>query len=83
MSDPSFGLLMLGLIVVAIMMGYPTAFTLMGLGMAFGFLAFWIPGAHWYDNRVFDLIAQRAGYRRPVPAPITLATGGQSASGMW
>ncbi len=59
MSDPSFGLLMLGLIVVAIMMGYPTAFTLMGLGMVFGFLAFWIPGAHWYDNRVFDLIAQR------------------------
>ena len=31
----------------------------------------------------FDLVAQRAGYRRPVPAPITLATGGQSASGMW
>ena len=59
MSDPSFGLIMLGLIVVAIMMGYPTAFTLMGLGMAFGFLAFWIPSAHWYDNRVFDLIAQR------------------------
>jgi TRAP-type mannitol/chloroaromatic compound transport system permease large subunit len=58
-SDPSFGLLMLGLIVVAIMMGYPTAFTLMGLGMVFGFLAFWVPGAHWYDNRVFDLIAQR------------------------
>ena len=59
MSDPSFGLLMLGLIVVAIMMGYPTAFTLMGLGMVFGYLAFWIPAAHWYDNRVFDLIAQR------------------------
>jgi len=58
-SDPSLGLLMLGLIVVAIMMGYPTAFTLMGLGMVFGFLAFWIPDAHWYDNRVFDLIAQR------------------------
>ena len=59
MSDPSFGLIMLGLIVVAIMMGYPTAFTLMGLGMVFGFLAFLDPGAHWYDNRVFDLIAQR------------------------
>ena len=50
---------MLGLIVVAIMMGYPTAFTLMGLGMVFGYIAFWVPGAHWYDNRVFDLIAQR------------------------
>ncbi len=59
MSDPSLGLLMLGLIVAAIMMGYPTAFTLMGLGMVFGFVAFWVPGAHWYDNRVFDLIAQR------------------------
>ncbi|MEX2220970.1 MAG: TRAP transporter large permease subunit [Candidatus Rokuibacteriota bacterium] len=59
MSDPSFGLIMLGLIVVAIMMGYPTAFTLMGLGMVFGFLAFWAPDAPWYDNRVFDLIAQR------------------------
>jgi TRAP-type mannitol/chloroaromatic compound transport system permease large subunit len=50
---------MLGLIVVAIMMGFPTAFTLMGLGMIFGFLAFWVPGQHWYDNRAFDLIVQR------------------------
>ena len=58
-SDPSLGLPMLGLIVVAIMMGFPTAFTLMGLGMVFGFLAFLTPGQHWYDNRVFDLIAQR------------------------
>src|SRR5437870_388759 len=50
---------MLGLIVVAIMMGYPTAFTLMGLGLVFGFIAFWAPGAHWYQNRIFDLVAQR------------------------
>ena len=60
MSDPSLGLLMLGLIVVAIMMGFPTAFTLMGLGMIFGYIAFWVPGAHWWDNRVFDLMVQRA-----------------------
>ena len=59
MSDPSLGLLMLGLIVVAIMMGFPTAFTLMGLGMLFGFVAFLSPGQHWYDNRVFDLMVQR------------------------
>jgi len=58
-SDPSLGMTMLGLIVVAIMMGFPTAFTLMGLGMVFGYIAFWIPGAHWYDNRIFDLIVQR------------------------
>ena len=59
MSDPSLGLTMLCLIVVAIMMGFPTAFTLMGLGMIFGFIAFWTPGQHWYDNRAFDLIVQR------------------------
>src|SRR3982751_6358061 len=39
-STPALGLTMLGLIVVAIMMGFPTAFTLMGLGMIFGFIAF-------------------------------------------
>ncbi len=59
MSDPVLGLAMLGLIVIAIMMGFPTAFTLMGLGMVFGFLAFWTPDQHWYDNRVFDLMVQR------------------------
>ncbi|MBI1735433.1 MAG: TRAP transporter large permease subunit [Candidatus Rokubacteria bacterium] len=59
MSDPSLGLTMLGLIVVAIMMGFPTAFTLMGLGMIFGYLAFWTPGQPWWDNRAFDLMVQR------------------------
>jgi TRAP-type mannitol/chloroaromatic compound transport system permease large subunit len=58
-SDPSLGLVMLGLIVAAIMMGYPTAFTLMGLGAIFGFIAFWDPAHHWWQNRIFDLIAQR------------------------
>jgi TRAP-type mannitol/chloroaromatic compound transport system permease large subunit len=50
---------MLGLIVAAIMMGFPTAFTLMGLGMLFGYLAFWHTGQHWYDNQIFDLMVQR------------------------
>ena len=40
MSDPALGLLMLGLIVVVIIMGFPTAFTLMGLGMFFGMFAY-------------------------------------------
>src|SRR5205085_2730631 len=50
----------LGLIVVVIMMGFPTAFTLMGLGMMFGFVAFYDPAAHFWDNKVFDLMVQRA-----------------------
>lgn len=60
MSDPALGLTMLGLIVMAIMMGFPTAFTLMGLGVIFGFYAFYVPGEYWFDNRVFDLMVQRA-----------------------
>ena len=59
MSDPRLGLTMLGLIVAAIMMGFPTAFTLMGLGMIFGFLAFWTHGQHWWQNQIFDLMVQR------------------------
>jgi TRAP-type mannitol/chloroaromatic compound transport system permease large subunit len=58
-SDPALGLLMLTLIVVVIMMGFPTAFTLMGLGILFGFKAFYDPSQHWADNRVFDLMVQR------------------------
>jgi TRAP-type mannitol/chloroaromatic compound transport system permease large subunit len=59
MSDPALGLLMLGLIVVVIMMGFPTAFTLMGLGMFFGFFAYYRGGESWADNHIFDLMVQR------------------------
>ena len=60
MSNAALGLTMLCLIVVVIMLGFPTAFTLMGLGMVFGFIAFYDPAAPWFDNRVFDLMVQRA-----------------------
>src|SRR5258706_13739074 len=59
MSDPALGLLMLALIVVVILMGFATAFTLMGLGMFFGFIAFYDPNQSWAHNRVFDLMVQR------------------------
>ena len=59
MSDPALGLLMLCLIVVVIMMGFPTAFTLMGLGMFFGYIAFYVPHELFTDNKVFDLMVQR------------------------
>ncbi len=59
MSDPALGLTMLALIVVVIMMGFPTAFTLMGLGMVFGFTAFYDPSQPWMDNKVFNLMVQR------------------------
>lgn len=60
MSNAALGMTMLCLIVVVIMMGFPTAFTLMGLGMVFGYIAFYDPAAGFLDNRVFDLMVQRA-----------------------
>ena len=60
MTEPMLGLLMLGLIVVVIMMGFPTAFTLMGLGVFFGYIAFYDPTRGFTDNRVFDLMVERA-----------------------
>jgi len=59
MSDPALGLTMLALIVVVIMMGFPTAFTLMGLGMFFGFIAFYDPSHSWAQNKIFDLMVER------------------------
>src|SRR6266516_4453254 len=59
MSDPALGLLMLTLIVIVIMMGFPTAFTLMGLGIFFGYIAFYDPTHSWANNRVFDLMVER------------------------
>ena len=59
MSDPALGLTMLALIVVVIMMGFPTAFTLMGLGMFFGFIALYDPTQPWTQNHIFDLMVQR------------------------
>jgi len=59
MSDQILGLAMLGLIIVVIMLGFPTAFTLMGLGMMFGFVAFYDPSQSWAANKVFTLMVQR------------------------
>lgn len=59
MSDPALGLLMLVLIIVVIMLGFPTAFTLMGLGIVFGFIAYFKSGQAFADNLVFDLMVQR------------------------
>ena len=58
MDNQYLGLLMLGLVVVAIMLGFPTAFTLMGLGMLFGFFAYAASGQA--VGLVFDLMVQRA-----------------------
>ena len=61
-TNGHFGLLMLSLVVVAIMLGFPTAFTLMGMGMLFAFFAYHSGGqsAGGAVKQTLDLMVQRA-----------------------
>ncbi|HSG75953.1 MAG TPA: TRAP transporter large permease subunit [Burkholderiales bacterium] len=58
MSDPVVALVMLGILVSTIMIGFPVAFTLMALGVGFGYYAYFQPGQAFFDNRVFYLLTQ-------------------------
>jgi tripartite ATP-independent transporter DctM subunit len=51
MTDPQLGLLMLGLFIFAILLGFPIAFTLMALGLSFGLMGM--------GDLVFQLLVQR------------------------
>jgi tripartite ATP-independent transporter DctM subunit len=57
-SDPVIALVMLGILVTTIMIGFPVAFTLMALGVAFGYYAYFQPHQAFFDNRVFYLLTQ-------------------------
>ncbi|MEI8161842.1 MAG: TRAP transporter large permease subunit [Betaproteobacteria bacterium] len=60
MTNGHLGLLMLALIVVAIMLGFPTAFTLMGMGMMFAWFAFRSQNPALAVQQTLDLMVQRA-----------------------
>jgi TRAP-type mannitol/chloroaromatic compound transport system permease large subunit len=56
----ALGLIMLAMIVVAIMLGFPTAFTLMGMGVFFAWIAYWSVNPKLAVAQVLDLMVQRA-----------------------
>ncbi|MGH8669055.1 MAG: TRAP transporter large permease [Burkholderiales bacterium] len=58
MSPGVIALVMLGILVVTIMIGFPVAFTMMALGVAFGFYAYYQPDVAFFDQRVFFLLTQ-------------------------
>ena len=60
MTDPQVGMLMLGLFIFIIMLGFPIAFTLIAMGVGFGFYAYYTPGQEFFDNRIFTLLVQKA-----------------------
>ncbi|MCC2597652.1 TRAP transporter large permease subunit [Pusillimonas sp. MFBS29] len=58
-TNGHLGLLMLGLIVVTIMLGFPTAFTLMGMGVMFTYLAYRGMGPQIAIEQTLDLMVLR------------------------
>lgn len=60
LTNGSLGLLMLALVVVAIMLGFPTAFTLMGMGVAFSWFFYRSVNPDLAVRQVLDLMVQRA-----------------------
>jgi tripartite ATP-independent transporter DctM subunit len=59
MTDPQVGMVMLGLFIFIIMLGFPIAFTLIAMGVGFGFYAYYTPGQEFFSNRVFTLLVQK------------------------
>ena len=59
MTNGHWGLLMLALVVVAIMLGFPTAFTLMGMGVFFAWMAYRSVNPDLAGRQVLDLMVQR------------------------
>ncbi|MGD8644293.1 MAG: TRAP transporter large permease subunit, partial [Chromatiales bacterium] len=60
MSDPQVAILMLGLFIVVVLLGFPIAFTLIAMGLGFGYYAYYEPDRMEtiFDNRIFDLFVQ-------------------------
>jgi len=59
-TNGHLGLLMLALIVVMILLGFPTAFTLMGLGTMFAWFAYYSVNPSLAVQQTLDVMVQRA-----------------------
>lgn len=58
MTDPQIALLMLGLFIFVVFLGFPIAFTLMAMGIGFGYYAYFDPNRMW---RAYNRLEETAG----------------------
>ena len=63
MTDPEVAILMLSLFILVILLGFPVAFTLLAMGIGFGYYAYYTPGSietftDIFDNTIFYLLNQ-------------------------
>ncbi len=60
MTDPQVAILMLGLFIFVVLLGFPICFTLVAMGLGFGYYAYAQPDQlhNIFNNRIFDLFVQ-------------------------
>jgi tripartite ATP-independent transporter DctM subunit len=63
MTDPEVALVMLSSFIVMILLGFPVAFTLLAMGIGFGYYAYYVPGSietfgDVFSNTIFYLLNQ-------------------------
>ena len=60
LTNPEVAILMMGVFLFAVLLGFPIAFTLMAMGIGFGYYAYYDPVLmdHLLDNRIFSLFVK-------------------------
>jgi tripartite ATP-independent transporter DctM subunit len=60
LTNPEVAILMMVMFLFAVLMGFPIAFTLMAMGIGFGYYAYfdYAMMTHIFDNRIFSLFVQ-------------------------
>ncbi len=60
LTNPEVALFMMGIFLFLVLLGFPIAFTLLAMGVGFGYYAYYNPETMntIFDNRVFDLVVQ-------------------------
>ena len=61
MTDPQVAMLMMGGFIITILLGFPICFTLVAMGVGFGYYAYATPDqmSHLLQNNIFDLLVNQ------------------------
>ena len=60
LTNPEIAIFMMCLFLFAVLLGFPIAFTLLAMGVGFGYYAYFDPTRmeHLFDNRIFHYLSQ-------------------------
>ena len=59
MTNPEIAIMMMGVFILFVLLGFPIAFTLLAMGVGFGYYAYFSEDmSSIFDNRIFDLVVQ-------------------------